>query len=333
MVFKGDGGFNGNMKKLIGIGEALIDFIPGETGKSIQQVKAFKPAVGGAPANVCGAFTKLGGKSDFITQLGNDPFGDKIIAEFKAWGIGCEHIVRTHEANTSLAFVALKEDGNREFSFYRNPGADMLLQPDAIKEQWFLDGYGLHFCSVSLQECPMKEAHKRAIAYGKRNNMLISFDPNVRLNLWKDREALKKVILEFLPSANIVKISDEELEFITGTADINKAKEILFQGDVKVIVYTKGAKGAEAYTKKAMASITGTPMNAVDTTGAGDGFIGAFLYQLWRDNVSVERLEALSEEALKTYLEFSDAFSGQSVMKEGAIASYPNQEQMAAYEK
>ena len=145
---------------LLAIGEALIDFIPGQTGKHIKDVSSFHPVVGGAPANVCGAFVKLGGRARMITQLGMDPFGDKILEDFRRCGIGCEAVSRTEKANTSLAFVALKEDGNREFSFYRKPGADMMLDPSRILPDWFDDGFGLHFCSVSLGDYPMKESHR-----------------------------------------------------------------------------------------------------------------------------------------------------------------------------
>ena len=139
------------MKRLLAIGEALIDFIPAESGREMKQVSAFAPAVGGAPANVCGAYVKLGGEASMITQLGEDPFGDKIADEFAACGIGCDYVKRTREANTSLAFVALKEDGNREFSFYRKPGADMLMEAEDIKESWFSDILGINFFYLSLR--------------------------------------------------------------------------------------------------------------------------------------------------------------------------------------
>lgn len=311
------------MKKLIAIGEALIDFIPGETGAAIKDVSAFQPIVGGAPANVCGAFTKLGGKSALITQLGNDPFGDKIVEEFMSHGIACDYITRTNEANTSLAFVALKADGNREFSFYRKPGADMLLAANAVKKEWFLDAYALHFCSVSLGDFPMKEAHKKAIEYARKNGAVISFDPNVRLALWEDKELLRKAILEFLPLADIVKISDEELEFITGETEISKAKEKLFVGDVKLVLYTKGADGAEAFTKEISVTVGQKPVKAVDTTGAGDAFIGSFLYQLEDNKITRDELSMLTKEQLERQLAFSNAYCAESVKNYGAIASYP----------
>lgn len=317
------------MKQMIAIGEALIDFIPNQSGCQIKEVVDFKPVVGGAPANVCGAFTKLGGKSAMITQLGTDPFGDKIVEEFQLHGIGCDYVKRTNEANTSLAFVALEKDGGREFSFYRKPGADMLLEADCVKKEWFEDGFGLHFCSVSLGHFPMKEAHKRAISYARESGMLISFDPNVRLPLWENPEDLRGAILEFLPYADVVKISDEEVEFITGETDFERAKEKLFCGDVKLVVYTKGSDGAEVHTRNAVASVEQKPVIAVDTTGAGDAFIGSFLYQMYEDGITKETISGLRKEKLEKYLEFSNRYCGISVTKAGAIGSYPTMEEMA----
>ena len=315
-------------KKLVAIGEALIDFIPDSAGGAIKDVNAFLPAVGGAPANVCGAFTKLGGRSEMITQLGMDGFGDKILETFENAGIGSSFVKRTNKANTSLAFVALKEDGNREFSFYRNPGADMLFEADGVKEDWFADAYALHFCSVSLGDFPMKEAHRRAVWYAQANEAIISFDPNLRPALWKDADKMIEIVKEFIPLADIVKISDEELESITGESNIDAALENLFVGRVKLIIYTEGANGARAFTRKSSVLVPGVKVKAVDTTGAGDGFIGAFLWCLHKDGVSVDSLEEISKEKLEEYLKFANAFCGISVQKKGAIPSYPTLEDM-----
>lgn len=311
------------MKRLMAIGEALIDFIPEEHGKALKDVCGFMPTVGGAPANVCGAFAKLGGSAALITQLGEDAFGDKIIEEFKKYRIGCEYIQRTKKANTSLAFVALKEDGNREFSFYRNMGADMLLEADSLKKEWFSNLFALHFCSVSLGEFPMREAHECAIAYALENHALISFDPNIRLALWEDEEKLKAAIFHFLPKADILKISEEELFFITGKEKIEEALPQLFVGNIQLILYTQGEKGASVYTRKHHVFVKGEKVKAVDTTGAGDGCIGAFLYQLAKHEIEKEQLEDISEEILLDALEFSNRFCAKSVQKNGAIASYP----------
>ncbi len=316
------------MKRLLAIGEALIDFIPSETGKEMKQVSAFAPAVGGAPANVCGAYVKLGGEASMITQLGDDPFGDKIADEFASCGIGCEYVKRTKAANTSLAFVALKEDGNREFSFYRKPGADMLMDVSDIKKDWFSDIFGLHFCSVSLGDFPMKEAHRQAVRYASETGALVSFDPNLRFALWEDLDALKNVIHEFAPMAHVLKVSDEELEFITGCKDIKEALPRLLTGNTRLVIYTRGSEGAECYTRETSAFAPGEKVRAVDTTGAGDGFIGSFLYCLSADGITADRLNSLTREQMERYLAFANRFCGKSVMGHGAIASYPTREQM-----
>src|SRR5699024_8540914 len=144
---------------LFSIGEALIDMIPTKSGCSFAEVPAFSPRVGGAPANVCGAFTALGGHSALLTQLGDDPFGHKIADELAGHGIDVSRVSFTDKANTALAFVTLGADGNRTFSFYRNPSADLLYSAQQIDPAWFDDAFALHFCSVSLVESPMKQAH------------------------------------------------------------------------------------------------------------------------------------------------------------------------------
>ncbi|MGI6005938.1 MAG: carbohydrate kinase family protein [Ruminococcus sp.] len=313
---------------LLAIGEALIDFIPGQTGKKIKDVSDFRPVVGGAPANVCGAFVKLGGQARMITQLGMDPFGDKILEEFQGYGIDCKAIKRTDKANTSLAFVALAEDGNREFSFYRKPGADMLMEPSWLSPEWFEDGYALHFCSVSLGNYPMKEAHRKAIQLARQAGMLISFDPNLRRPLWNDDEGLRQAVLEFLPMADILKISDEELSFLTGCETLEDARDQLFQGNVRLIIYTLGSGGASACTRNSRAHADGIPVKALDTTGAGDAFIGSFLYQLYEQGIGTENLSSLSSEDLEMFLDFSNRYCARSIQKKGAIASYPTKKDM-----
>ena len=147
---------------LFSIGEALIDMIPSRVGCSFDEVPSFSPRTGGAPANVCAAFARLGGKSAFLSQLGDDPFGHKIARELEACGIDLSHLAFTDKANTALAFVSLEEDGSRTFSFYRKPSADLLYSPEQIDPAWFADAFALHFCSVSLADSPMRYAHLAA---------------------------------------------------------------------------------------------------------------------------------------------------------------------------
>lgn len=318
------------MKKLYAIGEALIDMTPMETGKGISEVSAFSPHVGGAPANVLGAYRKLGGDASLITQVGTDPFGDKIIDLLKEYGIEHDKVKRTDEACTSLAFVALKSDGSREFSFIRKPGADMLYKPEYIGPDWFSDGYALHFCSVDLGNFPMRDATEAAINAAGKKGLLISFDPNLRFNLWNSKEELYAAVRKFLGYADIVKISDEEIEFITGKNNIEDAAGELFGDypDLSLIIYTEGKNGQRAYTRNNFARDTYSEKNAVDTTGAGDAFIGSFLYQLSEGNTGRDELAGLSSDKLRDMLHFSGMYAGKSVRKRGAIPSYPTKEEM-----
>ncbi|EGC91037.1 MULTISPECIES: carbohydrate kinase family protein [Turicibacter] len=314
------------MKKVIAIGEALIDFIPQQKGVALKDVEGFVRVPGGAPLNVAAAVAKLGGRAQMLTKLGVDGFGDAILEEVKPLGVDVSRISRTNEANTALAFVSLKEDGERDFSFYRNPSADMLLSAEEICEEDFEEGIILHFCSVSLIDAPIKEAHKKAIEYTTKHNGIISFDPNVRLPLWKTPEACRQAILEFLPLSNIVKISDEELEFITGIKDEQEALKSLFVGHVEVVIYTKGTEGAEFITKERNISVPSFKVKAEDTTGAGDSYIGSFLYQVSKAATNLEELVNLDEAKVVEILTFSAATAALTVSKKGAIAALPTTE-------
>ena len=308
---------------LFSIGEALIDMIPTRSGCEFSEVPSFMPRIGGAPANVCGAFARLGGQAALLTQLGNDPFGHMLADRLAGYGIDVSRVPFTDAANTALAFVSLGTDGSRTFSFYRNPSADLLYAAEQIDPDWFRDAFALHFCSVGLVESPMRGAHSAAIRAVQDAGALVSFDPNLRFPLWPDREELRRTVWEFLPQADILKISDEELEFLTGTTDIRAALPALFTGRVQLILYTCGSAGAYAFTRATEGFAPCTLVRAVDTTGAGDGFIGSFLWQLHRAGVTAASLPGLSAETLTEALRLSNAFCGVSVQAHGAIDSYP----------
>ncbi len=316
--------------RLLAIGEALIDFIPAETDCPFQTVSSFAPMIGGAPANVCGAFAKLGGKASLITQLGNDPFGDKILADLRAADVDTDCIARTAQANTALAFVSLSAEGARTFSFYRNPSADMLFKPQQIRSEWFLDAFALHFCSVSLGDFPMREAHQTAILHASVAGSIISFDPNLRLPLWESEQAMVDAVADFLPQADLLKLSDEELPVLTGTHELEKALPKLLIGRVKLVVLTCGKRGAFACTADTQVFASAASVPATDTTGAGDGFIGAFLWKLLQLGCTAAMLPTLPQPQLLECLQFANAFCAASVQAAGAIASYPTLAQLQA---
>ncbi|MFB9330920.1 carbohydrate kinase [Paenibacillus aurantiacus] len=308
------------MRTVFTIGEALIDFIPHQKGGGLKEVDSFRKAAGGAPANVACAVAKLGGRSSFIGKLGADAFGDFLVETMEQAGVDTRYVFRTSEANTALAFVSLKADGNREFSFYRNPSADMLLEESEIAGEWFGEGDILHFCSVDLIEAPVKYAHRKAIALAKAAGAVVSFDPNVRLALWPDRESCRQTILEFLPHSHIVKISDEELAYITGHADEQTAIDSLFVGDVQHVVYTRGPEGAVWYARDFSVSVPGQRVAAIDTTGAGDAFVGSLLSRLAEEPAFARGID---EASAREMLAFANKAAAITVTRTGAIDSLP----------
>ncbi|WP_084243671.1 carbohydrate kinase family protein [Planomicrobium okeanokoites] len=316
------------MGNLFSIGEILIDFIPHQKGIALKDVASFTRVPGGAPANVAAAVAKFGGTASLLTKLGEDAFGDFLLEQMTEFGVRTDKIVRTKEANTGLAFVSLRENGERDFSFYRNPSADLLLKESEIDADWFQQNDFLHFCSVDLVESPMKYAHLKAIGAAKARGGIISFDPNVRLPLWENPEDCRKTILDFIPMAHIVKISDDELEFITGTADESKAIASLFKGDVKAVVLTKGAEGADLYAGNHKYSAAGYSVEVEDTTGAGDAFTGGFLYQLLNLHTRQDNLEAVLSEHHQKLLAFANASGALVTTGKGAISALPTKEQV-----
>lgn len=307
------------MKKVVAIGELLIDFVPQQKGCTLDEVTHFERVAGGAPANVAAAVARLGGKAAMISQVGEDAFGTHILKVLQSNGVDTAYVFRTGRANTGLAFVSLDATGNREFSFFRNPSADLFLDQDQITADMFDDCAALHFCSVDLVDWPVRLAHRKAIGLAGRAGAILSFDPNVRLPLWSSPEECQKAIRAFLPYADLVKLSDDEVEFVTGCTDEREAAEKLFAMGCRLLLVTRGADGSAAYTPHAEAFAETLRVPVTDTTGAGDSFIGSFLYQLTRDGVTREGLAALDSKQLADYLAFSARYASLTVQHKGAV--------------
>lgn len=306
------------MNTLYAIGEMLIDFTAQETG-AVGQAVTFRKNAGGAPANVAVCVAKLGKTAHVITKLGKDPFGDFLCETLMREHVGAGYVFRTDRANTALAFVFRDERGERSFSFYRNPSADMLLDEEEVKDIPFERGDILHFCSVDLVDAPVKKAHIAAIRSARAAGALISFDPNLRYSLWKNANDLLATVHEFLPLADIVKVSEEELSDITGISDEKEAVKTLFAGHVGLVLVTKGKAGASAYTAQNEATMPADKYSkVVDTTGAGDSFIGTVLYQLLGRGI-----QGLTREELKEILRRANRAATVVVSREGAIPAMP----------
>ena len=307
------------MKKVVAIGELLIDFVPQQKGCALDEVTHFERVAGGAPANVAAAVARLGGSAAMISQVGEDAFGTHILKVLQGNGVDTAAVFRTGRANTGLAFVSLDATGNREFSFFRNPSADLFLDESQITPDLFTDCAALHFCSVDLVDWPVRQAHRRAIALAREAGAFVSFDPNVRLPLWDTPADCQAAIRAFLPAADLVKLSDDEVEFVTGCADERGAAEQLLAGGCRLVLVTRGANGSAAYTQTAEAYADTLSVPVTDTTGAGDSFIGSFLYQLTRDGVGADGLSALPQAQLEAYLRFSAQYASLTVQHKGAV--------------
>ncbi|MCK9319996.1 carbohydrate kinase [Methanoculleus sp.] len=305
------------MSKLIGIGECLIDFLPAKNNQYIMKS-------GGAPVNVCACVAMLGEKSYFLGKLSKDFFGEFLLKNIKNSGINTEYISYSNES-TSLAFVSLDEKGDRHFSFYRDNNADLLLDENEVKSEYFEKGDVLHMCSVGLVESPSKYAHIKAIKLAKQNNSFICFDVNIRLSLYPSEKKCKDTVLEFLPYANIIKLTDEELEFLIGKIDEKNAIQKLFEisKDAKFVFLTKGENGATVYDRN-LNSIKkpALKVKVVDTTGAGDCFIGCVIYKLLTIKNELQ-LKDMAE-----VLNFAIAGSSIVVTKKGAMNAMPNLKQV-----
>lgn len=307
---------------IISLGEALIDFIPlDETNLTYQK------SPGGAPANVAVGTARLGAKSTFLGKVGNDVLGRFLKETLEGYNVNTEHMPLTEEARTGAVFVTLAQNGERSFDFYIDPSADRFLQERDIDEVLFTENRILHFGSISLISEPSRSATKKAVQLAKENGMLVSYDPNLRLGLWESKEQAKEVILTMLDQADIVKISEEELEFLTGKHDLEEGVKALQPYQVPVLFVTLGSEGSWAIMKDEMIKVPAMKVSTVDTTGAGDAFVSGILYSLdqYEGDLSQVTIQELEEMAT-----FASVSGGLAASTKGAMTALPTKSEVAA---
>jgi len=313
------------MGKIITFGEALIDFVPLKNGQPLSQVDQFVRAPGGAPANVAVAIAKLGGSSFFAGKIGDDSFGHFLASMFKVQKVHTDYLIFTREAKTALAFVSLKENGERDFLFYRDPSADMLISTAEVKLTWFNEANIFHFGSNTLSYPISKEATLKGVQLARESGTLVSFDPNIRLSLWSEPNEVKEEILPLLSSTDILKVSEEEYQFLLDTNKEELAAEKFLSEGISLVVITKGEKGSSFYTKHHNGDIPVPKVKPIDTTGAGDAFVGGMLYQLGNKHVQKSTFQQMlmDKESLAEILKFANACGAITTTGRGAIPSLP----------
>ena len=306
---------------VVALGELLVDFTQGENSSCGNWT--FEANAGGAPCNVLAMLSKLGRKTAFIGKVGADFFGEMLEEKIKSVGIDTKNLVKSKTEKTTLAFVHTDFSGDRSFSFYRNPGADASLEKNEVREEIVASSKILHFGSLSMTNPCVAEATETAILFAESHGVLKSFDPNLRMNLWSAENLAKEKILFGISKCDILKISEEELEFVTGESDIQKGvKKIKSEFPIRLITVTKGKNGCEAFYDYKGENFhiecpTFTSVKTIDTTGAGDTFCACVLHFI------LETGYDFSKEKLEEALKFANAASSLITTKKGALMSMP----------
>ena len=313
------------MKKfdVTALGELLVDFT--ENGISAQGNTLLEANPGGAPCNVLAMLKNLGKKTAFIGKIGNDALGKMLKKTVEDQGICIDNLVEDEEIHTTLAFVHSDKDGDRSFSFYRNPGADLMLQWEEINVDFLVNTKIFHFGTLSMTEEEIKNVTKKEVQKAKENGVLISFDPNFRPPLWKDMEDARQQMWYGIGQCDILKISDDEILFLTGTKDIDEGiARIREKSHAKLICATMGKNGSKVYYKGK--TVFGRPFlrkDTIETTGAGDTFMACVL-----NTVLEKGLEQLTQESLTEMLLFANAASSIITTRKGALKVMPQRQEI-----
>ena len=316
------------MKKydVTALGELLVDFTM--DGLSAQKNQLFEANPGGAPCNVLAMLQKLNRYTAFIGKVGNDSFGKMLKETVKAQGINTDNLLMDDKEPTTLAFVHTAPDGDRSFSFYRNPGADTMLKADEIDPELINSSKIFHFGTLSMTDPNIEATTKAAIEQAKKAGAILSFDPNLRPPLWDSLETAKEKIHYGLSQCDILKISDDEVEFLTGTNDIDEGiQRIREEFDIKLVCATMGRRGSKAYYKNL--KVECAPFlrdDTIETTGAGDTFMACVL-----DAVLKNGFSSFSEQMLYNMLEFANAASSIITTKKGALKVMPEKSEVLTF--
>ena len=313
------------MKKydVVALGELLVDFT--ENGMSSQGNVLLEANPGGAPCNVLSMLQRLGKKTAFIGKVGNDNFGKMLRDIVKEQGINIDNVILDGEVHTTLAFVHTKEDGDRDFSFYRKPGADMMLCAEEVNEDLIRNAAIFHYGSLSLTDEPVRTATVSAIEKAEKAGVLLSFDPNLRKPLWESEELAKEQIRYGLGHCHVLKISDDELVWLTGEQDYEKAiQQLRSEFPIPLILLSMGKNGSRAYcgeeTAEAPAFLS---ENTIETTGAGDTFMGCMLHQILEKGY-----QNLSTRDMEEMLIFANAAASIITTRRGALRVMPEEKEI-----
>ena len=306
------------MTDVVALGELLIDFASRSADANGYPTMQALP--GGAPANFLAALTKYGKSTAFLGKVGDDTFGHLLVGTVKEAGIETRGIVIDPAVFTTLAFVTFDDAGDRSFSFARKPGADTRLSWEEVDKSLIDEAKVFHFGTLSLTDDPVRTTTQRCVAYAKEQGKLITCDPNLRKPLWRSEEEAKEQIIWSLQQADVIKISDDEVDFLWSCTPEEGANKLLKEFGVSLAMVTLGPKGCLLKTKNAVCQVTSPKVNPVDTTGAGDIFGGSAIYRLLELNKPIEELTA---EDLRFIGAYASTAASLSTEAPGGIPSIP----------
>lgn len=311
---------------VVALGELLIDFT--ENGISGQGNPIYEANPGGAPCNVLSMLTKLGRKTAFIGKVGQDIFGNRLKSTLEEVGIGTANLVMDEDVRTTLAFVETFPDGDRDFSFYRAPGADMMLREEEVDPALVQDAKIFHFGTLSMTHEEVRNATKKAIAAAKEAGAVISFDPNLREPLWKSLDDAKEQTAYGLSQCDVLKISDNEIQWFTGEEDYDAGiRRLREQYDIPLIMLSLGKEGSRAYYKDIRVEVAPFLQEAtIETTGAGDTFGACCLHHVLQYG-----LDSLDAEKLTKMLTFANAAASIVTTRKGALRVMPGADEVEAF--
>jgi len=299
-------------------GELLIDFVPTISGVSLIEAPAFKKAPGGAPANVAVGLIRLGIPSGFMGKVGDDAFGHFLADTLFSNHVDISGMRFSPDARTMLAFVSLRPDGDRDFMFYRHPSADMLFAPEEVDSDLIQSARVFHFGSISLISEPAHSATLFALEVAGQAGLLISYDPNLRINLWPDQETAREVIMRGWDFAHVIKASEEEIYFLSNDNDIVRGARKLWHSKLKILLVTQGERGCTIIKPDFFQTVPGYKVKPVDTTGAGDGFMAGLLKGI------VEGRDPFTDnKELQGICRYANAVGALTTTHRGAIPALP----------
>ncbi|MGY8837452.1 MAG: carbohydrate kinase family protein [Enterobacterales bacterium] len=318
------------MKHTICFGEVLVDLLSNKLSQNSNEHEAFTKFAGGAPANVSVAIAKLGGNAYFAGMLSTDSFGDFLHNALKEQGVKTDFMRFTNQAKTALAFVSLDNDGDRTFEFYRDNTADLHFSNNDFSREWFEQCDIFHICSNTLTDKNIRNTTAYGVKFAKQNNSIVSFDINLRLNLWPSDANPREHILPLLKDCSIIKASKEELEYLAGEQSSDEFIAQTLSNGCELFVVTDAGNPMHWYTKNAKQTLHPKKVTMVDATAAGDAFVGGLLYQLGLQNLTPNSFSELcnTPETLTTIFEFASLCGAHAASYKGAFNSLPNEKSL-----